>query len=68
MANMADDLPFRSQAESTRTGVAPVGALLPFRERGQTAPGGASLGDSVGGPDALGTGSNSTALPVKLGR
>jgi hypothetical protein len=48
----ADKLPFRSQAAEMRTGVRPVGELEPFRERGQTAPGGASMADAIGAPDA----------------
>ena len=61
---MADSLPFRSQASEVRSGVRPEGELAPFRERGQEAPGGRDPGPSIGGPDALGTGSNS--FPAKV--
>jgi len=63
MANMSDDLPFRSQAKAAATGVGPVGALLPFRERGQTAGGGADLADAVGPTDATGHGN---VFPAKV--
>ena len=60
---MADDLPFRSQADAVSSGVRPVGELTPFRERGQTAPGGESMASDLGTPDALGHGGG---FPAKL--
>lgn len=60
---MADNLPFRSQAGTSGTGQ-PVGAIGPFAERGQTAPGGASPEAALGPSKALDNGSNT--FPAKL--
>lgn len=64
---MADDLPFRSQRASAAQRPGPEGAILPFREgRGQTAPGGSNLADSLPGPDALGRGGAPASIPAKV--
>jgi hypothetical protein len=61
---MADDLPFRADASAMRGDrPGPEGALLPFKERGQTAEGGPSMEAGVGPTDATGHGNT---LPARL--
>lgn len=61
---MADDLPFRSDAAAMRGNrPGPEGALPPFRERGQTADGGADISGAVGPTDATGHGNE---LPFRV--
>ena len=44
--------PFLTQPGARTAGVRPVGELLPYRDRGQEAPGGASMADVIGTPNA----------------
>lgn len=55
MSNQSNDLPFRSDAQAAASAPGPAGALLPFRERGQAAPGG-EMENVIEAPNALGHG------------